>query len=326
MRVLVGDIGGTHARLALCRVTEGRYEWEVTERASSPEYESLEELVSDFRNRHGGAVDAACFGVPGPVREGRARLTNLPWLVKARAVARAAGAPRAILLNDSEARGWGIETLGAEDLPVVKEGEDAPGNRALLAAGTGLGQAVLFWDGRRHRPFATEGGQAAFAPAGALQEALLAFLRERFGGHVSWERVLSGPGLVNLHDFLVRQHGSERPAAHGDELDRARPEVITRAAAEGSCPICAETVFLFVSLYGAEAGNLALRTMARGGIYLGGGIAPDLLDELRGPEFREAFLAKGRMRGLLEGIPVRVIRHQHAALRGAARRATMDEG
>ena len=325
MRVLVGDIGGTHARLALCRVADGRYEWEATETASSPEHESLEELVAEFRSRHGGTLAAACFGVPGPVREGRAHLTNLPWVVEERTLARAAGVSRAILLNDAEAKGWGMGILGEEDVAGVKEGEDAPGNRALLAAGTGLGQSILFWDGRLHRPFATEGGQAAFSPAGALQEALLASLRERFGGHVSWERVLSGPGLVNLHDFLVRHRGAELDSAHREVLDRTRPEVITRAAAEGTCPLCREAVALFVTLYGSEAGNLALRTMARGGVYLGGGIAPDLVEELRGEAFREAFLAKGRMRGLLETIPVRVILDEHTALRGAVRRATMGE-
>jgi glucokinase len=307
-------------------VTDGRWEWEVTETASSPAFESLEELVAGFRMRHGAVLDAACFGVPGPVREGRAHLTNLPWVVEERSLARAAGVSRAILLNDAEAKGWGIGTFGEEDVAGVKEGEDALGNRALLAAGTGLGQSVLFWDGRLHRPFATEGGQAAFSPAGALQEALLAFLRERFGGHVSWERVLSGPGLVNLHDFLVQHRGLELDSGHREELDRTRPEVITRAAAEGTCPLCREAVTLFVTLYGSEAGNLALRAMARGGVYLGGGIAPDLVEELRGGAFREAFLAKGRMRGLLESIPVRVILDGHAALRGAVRRATMGEG
>lgn len=323
MRALVGDIGGTHARLALCRVSEGRYEWEATETASSPQHDSLEELVADFRSRHGAPVDAACFGVPGPVREGRARLTNLPWVVEERTLARAAGVPRTILLNDAEAKGWGIGTLGEEDVALVKPGEDVAGHRALLAAGTGLGQSILFWDGRHHRPVGTEGGQAAFSPAGPLQEALLVFLRDRFSGHVSWERVLSGPGLVNLHDFLVRHRGGALASAHRDELDRSRPEVITRAAAEGACPLCEEAVSLFVALYGAEAGNLALRTMARGGIYLGGGIAPDLVPHLRGESFREAFLAKGRMRALLESIPVRVILHGHTALRGAARRAML---
>jgi glucokinase len=325
VRVLVGDIGGTHTRLALCRVADGRYEWEATERASSPEHGGLEELVADFRSRRGATPDAACFGVPGPVREGRARLTNLPWVVEERTLARAAGVPRAILLNDAEAKGWGIGTLGEDDVAVVKDGEEAAGNRALLAAGTGLGQSVLVWDGRLHRPFATEGGQAAFSPAGALQEALLAHLRERFGGHVSWERVLSGPGLVNLHDFLVQHRGLELDSGHREELDRTRPEVITRAAAQGTCPLCREAVTLFVTLYGSEAGNLALRTLSRGGVYLGGGIAPDLVEELRGEAFRQAFLAKGRMRGLLESIPVRVILDEHTALRGAVRRAIMGE-
>lgn len=323
MRVLAGDIGGTHARLAVFSVEEGRYEVEARERWSSADHDSLAGLVAAFREEH-GAVDAACIGVPGPVRGDRAELTNLPWVVEAAEAAEAAGVPRAGLINDLEAQAWGIGTLGHEELTVLQEGNALEGNRALLSAGTGLGQAGLYWDGTTHRPFASEGGHASFAPVGDVQVALLRFLADRFGGHVSWERVLSGSGLRNLHDFLAERAGVSDSGCHPEGLDGAHPERITLAATQGSCSVCAEAVALFVALYGSAAGNLALTTMAAGGVYLGGGIAPDLLDELR-EGFVAAFTAKGRMSSLLEQMPVRVIVHGDAALRGAARYAVLLE-
>ncbi len=320
--VLAGDIGGTHARLALFDVDDGAFTRRAAETYRSVRYTSLEEIVRSFMASHQAEPVAACFGVPGPVREGRARITNLPWTVEAARLAASAGIDRIGLINDLEAQAWGVATLGPDDFVVLNDGDpDAVGNRALIAAGTGLGQAGLFWDGVEHRPFASEGGHASFAPRDELEIALLDFLSRRFGGHVSWERVVSGPGFVNIHDFLIEYRRAQASEEHKDVLRKTDPAEITESALARDCPLCVEALDLFVHFYGAEAGNLALKLMAIGGVYLGGGIAPRIVDKLRRGGFMDAFLDKGRMRPLLAAMPVRVIMREDAALLGAARYA-----
>lgn len=322
MKVLAGDIGGTNARLAVFEVEGDRFETVAAQTYPSAEHSSLVEIVGIFMKEQGIECDAACFGVPGPVKDGRAEITNLPWVVEAAKLAAAAGVPRAAVINDLEAQAHGIAVLGPEDFVVLNEGAaDATGNAALIAAGTGLGQAGLYWDGKSHRPFACEGGHASFSPMGDLQIELLGFLSNRFGGHVSWERIVSGPGFVNLHDFLIEYRHEGVPAEHLDALQKDDPAEITASAFEGYCPLCVEALDLFVRFYGAEAGNLALKIMATGGVYLGGGIAPRIIEKLKEPTFMEAFLAKGRMRPVLESMPIRVIVRQGTALLGAARYA-----
>ncbi|NIR45351.1 MAG: glucokinase [Gemmatimonadetes bacterium] len=322
MRVLSGDIGGTNARLAVYDVGDGAFDRVDSETYPSSEYDSLADIVRTFVQGRNLDVTAACFGVPGPVSEGRAEITNLPWVVETDSLAAAADVARAFLLNDLEAQAYGIACLDEDDLVVLHEGEpSAGGNAALIAAGTGLGQAGLYWDGHELRPFACEGGHASFAPTGELQIELLEFLSSRFGGHVSWERVVSGPGLVNLHDFLIEYRRPESTPEEVEQLRKARPALITEAAAENACTLCQEAVELFVRFYGAEAGNLALKLMATGGVYIGGGIAPKIVDRLSQPMFLEAFLSKGRMRPLLQEIPIRVIVRPQTALLGAARYA-----
>lgn len=320
MRVLAGDIGGTNARLAIYEVENERYELQCSETYASQRFDSLVAIVKDFVSDRDTEVQRACFGVPGPVKDGRAQTTNLPWLVKAADLAAGVGAEQVAVINDLEAQAHGIVTLAPDDLVTLNPGDPrAVGNRALIAAGTGLGQAGLFWDGESHRPFACEGGHTSFAPRDEVQIALLEYLAERYG-HVSWERVVSGPGLVSLHDFLVEYRRFELPADH-DVPDPEAPEAITESAVAARCPVCVEALDLFVELYGAEAGNLALKIMAGGGLYVGGGIAPKIIEVLRGPAFVEAFLAKGRMRPFLETVPLRVILNERTALQGAARYA-----
>ena len=326
MSVLAGDIGGTNARLTIFSVEDGRYEEVVSEVYPSPDYSSLEEIVSEFMGSHGVEARTACFGVPGPVKDGRAQITNLPWVVETSTLSAHSGVDRVAVLNDLEAQAWGIAILSPDDLVVLNEGAaDAEGNAALIAAGTGLGQAGLYWDGEGHLPFACEGGHASFAPRGKLQLGLLDFLTRRFGGHVSWERIVSGPGLVNLHDFLVEYRQTQVSREHQEELSRDDPAVITASAEEGECALCTEALDMFVEFYGAEAANLAVKLMARSGVYLGGGIAPKMIEKLREPIFMEAFLDKGRMQPLLEAMPVRVIVRDGTALLGAARYATLLE-
>jgi glucokinase len=340
--ILAGDIGGTKTRLALFRPQAGRLRSVAEETFASGTFPDLDSMVVAFlsargllssgrpsasvsRSAHRGEdVERACFGVAGPVVSGRSLTTNLPWVVDARRLSTDLGIPAVDLINDLEANAYGIAALEAHDFAVLSAGAPgASGNAAIIAAGTGLGEAGLFWDGRRHRPFACEGGHASFAPGDDLQGQLLAHLGRSYD-HVSWERVLSGPGLLAVYRFLRDTGRGEEPPWLAEEMRREDPgAVITRAALQGRSVLCAEALDLFVSLYGAEAGNLALKMMAVGGLYLGGGIAPKILDRLKGKGFVEAFLAKGRMRPLLERMPVRVILNDRAALLGAARRAAL---
>jgi len=319
--ILAGDIGGTSSRLALFEADGGRLRRAAEDTLPSQNYPDIAPIIKTFLGRPGRVARIACLGVPGPVRDGRCRTTNLPWLVDAAVLSRDLGFP-VLLLNDLEAAAHGLDELAPQDCAVLNEGASAAvGNRAIIAAGTGLGEAGLFWDGAAHRPFGTEGGHATFAPATPEQAELLRFLA-RDSGHVSWERVLSGPGLVNIYDFLRDAgHGGETgPVAERLQRDDP-PAVITGAALNGESPLCVRAVELFAALYGAEAGNLALKIMATGGVWLGGGIAPRILPFLKAPAFLEAFVSKGRMRPLLEAMPVRVILRNDVALLGAARRA-----
>jgi len=328
MRILAGDIGGTKTWLALFVDGAGALQCERQEKYPSRDYEGLEAMVAEFLDAGEARPDAAAFGVAGPVAGRRVATTNLPWRIDAEVLQQRFRFSQVRLLNDLEATAYGINELGAEDFAVLHAGESVPGNAAVLAAGTGLGLAAMFWDGRRHRPFPTEGGHTGFGPENEQQRALHAFMARELE-RVSWERVLSGSALPRLLAFVGEHEGLRPSAAVRAAMREADPGgVIANAAAQGECEACAATVALFVDLYGAHAGNVALEFLARGGVYLGGGIAPKLLPALRGAAFREAFLEKGRMRALLETIPVRVVLNERAALLGAASagRQALDAG
>lgn len=327
MDLLAGDIGGTKTVLALFRAGGGnsparnsRLEQVAEATYSSPAYSGLEALVGDFLQRHPATAVHAALGIAGPVFFGRqTQTTNLPWSVDADALASTFGFTSVRLLNDLEALAHGLGVLDADQLLVLHEGRPASGNAALIAAGTGLGEAGLFWDGDRHRPFATEGGHTGFSPENEEERALLAFMAGRFE-RVSWERVLSGSALPMLLDFVVAREGQAPAEAVGEAMQRGDPAAaITAAALEGRCNVCTRVVELFVRLYGSEAGNLGLKFLAYGGVYLGGGIAPKLADKLSEPGFVEAFLRKGRLRPVLEAMPVKLILEPRTGLLGAAR-------
>jgi glucokinase len=275
---------------------------------------------------HDLPIDAACFGVAGPVRHGRSDTTNLPWDVDARELARALHIRSVGLLNDLEAHAYGIALLAPADFVTLNQGApDASGNAAVIAAGTGLGEAGLYWDGQQYLPFAGEGGHASFAPSDPLQIELLRFLCHEFG-HVSWERVLSGPGLHNIYRFLRDTGRGEEPDWLSHKMQQDDPSaVISQAALADTSPLCRQALDLFVVLYGAEAGNLALKLMATAGVYIGGGIAPKIIRKLTDSTFMAAFVAKGRLKPLLQQIPVRIIMNDKVALQGAARFATLRE-
>ncbi len=320
MRVLVGDIGGTKTVLAVAECRGDRIQVTSSRRFASGEHASLEAIARAYLEEGHSDLDGAALAVAGPVVAGRSETTNLPWVLDSGDLARGLGLPTVRLLNDLEAVAWGVPALAQDDFAVLHPGEDsATGNACVVAAGTGLGQAGMYWDGERHHPFATEGGHSDFAPSDAHEMALFEHLRARFG-HVSWERLVSGQGIVLIHDFLTSAAGDPVP----DWLQQAMRDgdpaaAIAQAADKGRCAHCAQTMALFLRLYGREAGNMALKQMALGGVYLGGGIAPKHLAALRSGPFLEAFFDKGRMRPLMRRMPVKVILAPEAPLYGAAR-------
>jgi glucokinase len=319
LRVLAGDIGGTKTRLAVFDVAGERVQCVVERSYPSRDFATLDSIIEEFLAAGNARPDAACFGIAGPVHGDVVTVTNLPWQISAAETAAHFGFRRVALLNDLEANAWGLRALAEEDFHTLSTGiEDSAGNAAIIAAGTGLGEAGLYRDGARLRPFATEGGHADFSPGSELEIELLRFLRARYG-HVSWERLVSGPGLKNIHDFLVHHRRHTVPPWLREELQSGdAAAAISRAAQSGRDALCAEALALFVRLYGAEAGNLALKMMAGGGLYIGGGIAPKILDQLADGAFMEAFRAKGRMSDLLERMPVRVVLNDRTALYGPA--------
>jgi glucokinase len=320
-RFLAGDIGGTKTRLATVEVTGTQVRIEREADYPSRDYAKFADLLGDF------LADAdiphhAAFGVAGPVRGRVVQTTNLPWRIDADALQRQFGFAHCTLLNDLEATAYGLPALGADDLLTLQAGApDASGNVAVIAAGTGLGEAGLFWDGQCHHPFATEGGHASFSPGDELEMSLLRYLQQRHQ-HISWERVVSGMGLLSLHEFLCLYRRVAVPQWLAEEMRNGdAAAAIASAALSGRDKICIKTLDWFARLYGAEAGNLALKVMSKGGLYLGGGIAPKILPLLQDGAFLDAFLNKGRMRPLLETVPVRVILNDRTALFGPALRA-----
>jgi glucokinase len=323
---LAGDIGGTRSRLSLfARSAKGTrlVRQEVLE---SRKFPSLEAVLRAFLGKPAPAVQAAAFGVAGPVVDGRSHVTNLGWDVDARALGRKLGIAQVTLLNDLVAL-----AVGTLDVPRSKMrllgNAGAPKRRganvAVLAAGTGLGQAMLVWDDRTQRfvPSPTEGGHSDFAPADDLQDELLGFLRERVGQHVSWERILSGDGLGNLYDFFHEARRLPESRQHAAAIAAApdRNAVIAQLGSAGRSKPAARAVELFARIYGAEAGNLALKTLAVGGVYVCGNIAAQMLPVIARGAFRQAFVAKGRQRPLLEKIPIAVVLDTGLGLAGAAR-------
>ena len=314
--LLAADVGATKTNLALYAVADGVLTTVDEAHLVNEGYPGLEDVVRAFLRDRTYLPSAACFGIAGPVADGRSQMPNLGWLIDAAALARTLRHARVVLLNDLEATAHGIPTLSPEQLMVLNPGAAvARGNAALIAAGTGLGEATLYWDGTRHHVCASEGGHADFGPRNAEEIGILGRLMDRFG-HVSWERVVSGPGLHNIYDALDVPEVPEVAARIASAADASA--TITELAQTGGSARAARALDVFVSAYGAEAGNLALKTLATGGIYVGGGIAPKLLSRIADGTFMRGFTDKGRFSKWLGRIPVRIILDQKTALRGAA--------
>jgi len=321
MRVLAGDIGGTNARLAICEVDGTTVRRDIQEVYDSSKYASLEDIAREFVAGNSVEVDYACFGIPGPVRGRRAQTTNLPWQLDADILERGLGIRNVYLINDLEATARGLATLADADFTELRPGTSGTvGNQGLLAAGRGLGEAGLHWDGRKHRPFACEGGHTSFAPTNEREDALLGWLRTKYGEHVSWERVVSGPGMLHLYEFLREDDPSRESEAVRDAIAGGGDAVdaLIRAATRDGDPLATEVLDWFMALYGAEAGNVALKYLATGGMFVAGRIAPKIAKALKGSQFTERFDAKGRLRPLLETIGIRIVTNDSAAMQGAA--------
>ncbi len=322
MALLAGDIGGTKTVLALMdNAQNARHPLQET-RFPSDEYESLEAIIAQFLADIRVPVTVASFGVAGPVVNGRVEVTNLPWIIDAAAISQTFGIPQVFLLNDLEAIANAVPHLEADDLHTLNAGQREEGGAiAIIAPGTGLGEAFLTWSDNlnRYQAHPSEGGHAAFGPGNDEQIDLLRYLHGRFQ-HVSYERVCSGIGIPNLYDFMRADGRYAEPAWLATAVAAAEDPtpVIVNAAVRQNIPLCTAVVHLFVDILGDEAGNLALKTLATGGVYIGGGIPPRILPQLEHPRFLAAFRRKGRFADLMESIPIHVIRNPKAALFGAA--------
>lgn len=319
--ILAGEIGATRTRLAAFQTEGNRLSCVVEKTYASQEHSSLAEILPQFTRSEGIPVHSACFGVAGPVRSGRSKISNLDWTIDAKQLAAQLKLNSVGLLNDVEAYAYGIDALESKDFITISAGsEDAEGNRAVISAKTGLGMAGLFWDGFRHHPFACEGGHADFAPRDQLQIELLAYLQKEYG-RVSTERILSGPGIHHIYTFFRDAKKVEEPSWLREQLASAsdRSPVISKLGLEGKSPICEQTISLFVSVFGAEAGNCALRYMTTGGIYIGGVIAAKIAPKMQDSVFMQAFRDKGRMESILKDMPVQIITNDDCGLIGAAR-------
>lgn len=336
--ILAGDIGGTKTNLALYDWKTERVEPAREQTFASADYKSLEDILEEFLNpppepsdkkddesqdapaeQEPLTLDAACFGIAGPVIENTSKTTNLPWVVDGAALAKRFKIPHVRLLNDLEATAYGLLVLKPNEADILNAGTPpkTKGAMALIAAGTGLGEAILFWDGKTYKPMPSEGGHSSFAPTSDLEIELLRYLRTQYT-HVSYERLLSGMGLHAIYEFL-RDTKKNEPTWLAEKIKVGDPAaIIAEAGLKKQAEIAVQALDLFATIYGAEAGNLALKAMALDAVYVGGGIAPKLLAKLKDGMFMKAFVDKGRYKKLLAGIPVRVITNPKAALLGAA--------
>lgn len=325
--IIAGDIGGTKTNVALFEVGDGRLGAPLAQQSyPSARYNSLEAILRDFVSQHPSAsITHACFGIAGPVVRGHVDATNLVWKVHDVKLAEAVGVPTVRLINDLEATAFGIGELGPEQLYTLNEGEgERVGHRALIAAGTGLGMAAIYYDGAAYHPMPSEGGHMDFAPRNEREFEMLTYLRGQLGGRVSYERVLSGMGIHNIYSFLRACGHGEEPAWLAEEIKTGDASAaISRAALAGKSELAATALEIFVEVYGAMAGNLALLLKSVGGLYIGGGIAPKIMPKLTDGTFMRNYEDKGRMSGLVQSIPVRVILDDKTALYGAARCALM---
>ena len=320
--ILAGDVGGTNTRLAYFAEEDDAVVWKLHAKYPSHGYLKFEDIVSDFISKYKVPIEHAAFGIAGVIIDGAVHTTNLPWVVATDSLSKLLHLTKIHLLNDLEANTWGLFTLREKDYLTLNDITENPqGNIALISAGTGLGEAGAIWTNGLLQPIASEGGHADFAPRNNTQDALLVYLREKFG-HVSWERLLSGNGLYNIYSFLRDTKYNNEPEWLTKELsDQNQGAVVAQNGLNDKSIACSEALEIFCEIYGAEAGNLALKLTAKGGVFLGGGIAPKIVNRLKTSKFMQEFTNKGRLKSYLEQIPVKVVLNDNAALLGACKYA-----
>lgn len=317
--ILAGDIGGTKTNLALYGVDAENIRLHVKHQFASQSYEKFSDIIESFLDSVGEiSITSVCLGIAGPVIEGVCTTTNLPWEITTKELQDQLSCKNVYLLNDLEATAYGMLYLDESDIVELNPNAiGKKGNCAVIAAGTGLGEAMLYYDGKKFHPIGSEGGHCDFAPLTPQQDALLRWLREKYPLHVSYERILSGPGIANIYDFLAQSSFAQEPleilqmSPHED-----KSALISKLALEIYDPLCEESLNLFTEIYGAEAGNMALKSFALGGVYIGGGIAPKIMKFMKSERFLNGFLSKGRFRNMLHSIPIRVSTNQETALLG----------
>ncbi|QED37006.1 glucokinase [Antarcticibacterium arcticum] len=318
--ILAGDIGGTKINLSLYQLEKGILKPLLEKTYFTKKHSSFESLLKTFReeNTELPAIDCICLGVAGPVIEGRVTGTNFPWEISETELQKATGIAHIFLINDMEANAYGLATLEENELTEIKSGPGMAGNKALISPGTGLGEAGMFWDGKLYQPFATEGGHCDFSPRNELDIALFKYLQNLYG-HVSWERIISGPGIHTLYQFLLNFKQEKEPAGLLQDFEQIPPAaVISDCAKTGRFPICREAMELFFRYLAIETSQIALKFKATGGIYIGGGILPKVLELLDRKKFTEEFLQVDKMNSLLEEIPIYLITNKNSPMHGAA--------
>ena len=316
--VLAGDIGGTTTNLALFKISDGHLELISEKSFQTKTYDSFKALFSEFQNEGNITIDAICLGVAGPVIEGVVQGTNFPWIIDRKQISKALQVKSVFVINDLEANAYGLATLGDADFETLMTGKNIAGNAAIISPGTGLGEAGLYWDGKTYHPFASEGGHCSFSPHNEFDLEIYNFMFEKYGD-VSWERLISGQGIIDLHEFLRELRGIPMPPWFEEKFNKEnRAALITKSAIEKKDSICEETLATFLRYLAIEASQMALKMKATGGIYIGGGIVPKIIKGLDKAVFKTNFVQSGKMEPLLKMMPVKVILNEKTPLFGAA--------
>lgn len=318
--ILAGDIGGTKTNLALCELHNGVLQIKKQHQFASQNFASFSEVISNFLELTlPDSIKAACFGIAGPIVDGNCRTTNLPWNISTTELQKLLETNNVRLLNDLEATAYGMLYLPEDAFVELNpKAKYTDANRAVIAAGTGLGEGMLFYDGTQYHPSGSEGGHCDFAPLNEEQDKLLVWLRDKYSAHVSYERILSGPGIATLYEFLKESGFTPEPLAMQNIVqEKDKSALISECALNQNDPLCLKTLELFTEIYAAEASNLALKTLSLGGVYIGGGIAPKILPLMTSNHFMKGFLSKGRFNELLGKMPVKISLNQETALLGA---------
>lgn len=322
--ILAADIGGTKTELALCSIVDGRICIIKNDHYPTTDHDSFIGAISDFVSTESVDIDCACLGVAGPVDGDKVHGINFAWEIDAKIIAKEISISKVLLINDLQANAYGLPALDAADFETVSEGKAEHGNAAILSPGTGLGEAGLYWDGLTYHPFATEGGHCNFGPTDDTDIAILSYYLGKFG-HLSWERLVSGQGIHNIYQFLRQTSHTEEPEWLTDQFKTTVPQIIiSKAALEGKDPVCAETLRLFLKYLSMEAAQLALKTKAVSGIYIGGGIIPQIIPLIDKEVFHNNFISNGRMQDMLKDIPINIVMNGKTAMMGASYYAAME--